>query len=108
MEDAYSVPQLLVHFDHQARLFRVELFDSKGRAWHREYNDDYVGRNGTAGGFFAYPLDGVTFAGNGNKTFTVPDGTYVAKVSVLKALGDSSNPAHWETWTSPQFVIDRP
>jgi minor extracellular serine protease Vpr len=30
------------------------------------------------------------------------------KVSVLKALGDESNPAHWETWTSPSFVIARP
>ena len=26
----------------------------------------------------------------------------------LKALGDSSNPADWETWTSPPITIDRP
>jgi minor extracellular serine protease Vpr len=106
MQDAFNVPQLLVHFDHQARLFRVEIFDAKGKAWHREYNEEYMGRNSTATGFFAFPLDGVTFAGN--KSYTLPDGTYTAKVSVLKALGDESNPAHWETWTSPAFVIDRP
>ena len=26
----------------------------------------------------------------------------------LKANGDPANPAHWETWTSPNFTIDRP
>ena len=39
---------------------------------------------------------------------TVPNGQYVVKVSVLKALGDESNPAHWETWTSPVITIARP
>ena len=29
-------------------------------------------------------------------------------LSVLKALGDAANPAHWETWTSPVITIDRP
>ena len=29
-------------------------------------------------------------------------------VSVLKALGDENNPAHWETWTSPEITIARP
>jgi len=95
-----------VHLDHQARLFRVELFAQNGKSWHRAYNEDYVGRNSTSTSFFAYPFDGTTFAGN--KTYTLPDGTYYARISVLKALGDSANPAHWETWTSPMFVIDRP
>ncbi|HXW09881.1 MAG TPA: S8 family serine peptidase, partial [Steroidobacteraceae bacterium] len=106
MTNAFNVPQLLVHLDHQVRLFRVEIFDSNGKAWHREYNEDYVGRNSTATGFFTFALDGVTTAGN--KSYTLPEGTYTAKVSVLKALGDAANPAHWETWTSPAFVIDRP
>jgi hypothetical protein len=109
MTDAYNVPSLLVHFDHQSRLFRVEIFDQAGKPWHRAYNEDYMPRNSTTTGntaYFAFPLDGTTFAGN--KTYTLPDGTYYAKISVLKALGDSSNPAHWETWTSPLFVIDRP
>ena len=63
-------------------------------------------RNSTSTGFFAFGLDGTAFAGN--KSYTLPDGTYLAKISVLKALGDSATPAHWETWTSPMFVIDRP
>jgi hypothetical protein len=32
----------------------------------------------------------------------------VVKVSVLKALGDPDNPAHWETWTSPVITLARP
>ncbi len=106
MVNAYNIPFFLVHFEHQARLFRVEIFSEKGKAWHRAYNEDYMPRNSTSTGFFAYPFDGTTFAGN--KTYTLPDGKYYAKISVLKALGDASNPAHWETWTSPMFVIDRP
>jgi minor extracellular serine protease Vpr len=101
-----DVPNFLVHFEHQARLFRVEIFDANGKAWHRAYNEEYLGRNSTSTSFFAYPFDGYTVAGK--KTYTVPDGTYYAKISVLKALGDDDNPDHWETWTSPMFVIDRP
>ena len=44
---------------------------------------------------------------NGAKLVTVPNGSYVMKVSVLKALGDDNNPADWETWTSPAFTITR-
>jgi minor extracellular serine protease Vpr len=42
------------------------------------------------------------------KSYVVPDGRYILTLSVLKALGDPDNPAHWETWTSPAFAIDRP
>jgi hypothetical protein len=101
-----DIPYFLIHFEHQSRLLRVEIFDQSGKAWHRAYDEDYMPRNSSSTGFYSFPFDGTTFAGN--KTYTVPDGTYYAKISVLKALGDSSNPAHWETWTSPMFVIDRP
>jgi subtilisin family serine protease len=102
----FDIPYLLVHLDHQSRLFRVEIFGDTGKAWHRAYNEDYMPRNSTGTGFFAFEIDGTTFAGN--KSYVLPDGAYYAKISVLKALGDSSNPAHWETWTSPMFVVDRP
>jgi hypothetical protein len=101
-----DIPFFLAHFDHQSRLFRVEIFSQKGKSWHRAYNLGYMPRNSTSTGFFAFPFDGTTFAGN--KTYTVPDGAYYAVISVLKANGDAGNPAHWETWTSPHFVIDRP
>jgi minor extracellular serine protease Vpr len=102
-----DIPFFLVHLDHQSRLFRMEIFDANsGKAWGRAYNEDYMGRNSTSTGFFAFPFDGYTFSGKIVRM--VPDGTYVAKISVLKALGDENNPMHWETWESPAFVIDRP
>jgi hypothetical protein len=106
MVNALNLPVFLVHLDHQVAKFRVEIFTQGGKAWHRAFNEEYLGRNSTSMSFLAFPWDGTTFAGN--KTYTVPDGTYYAVISVLKAGGDDNNPAHWETWTSPMFVIDRP
>jgi subtilisin family serine protease len=103
-----NLPYVLLHLDHQARLVRIEVRDvASGKSWHRVANEEYVGRNGTATGFFAYAFDGTTTNGGG-KTYTVPNGSYVLEVSVLKALGDESNPAHWERWTSPAFTLARP
>jgi subtilisin family serine protease len=107
-----DIPNFLVHLDHQSRRVRFEAFDANtGKAWHRISDDEYVGRSSTATSFFAFAWDGTTFAGKGknaSQLYTVPDGQYIVKLSVLKALGDESNPAHWETWTSPVITIDRP
>lgn len=104
-----DVPFVLAHLDHQARRFRIEVQEAlSGKAWHRAADYEYIGRNSTATGFFAFAFDGVTVQGSSGKTVTVPNGDYVMIVSVLKALGDGNNPAHWETWTSPAFTIARP
>jgi hypothetical protein len=107
-----DIPYFLMHLDHQSRRIRLEAFDAiTGKAWHRVSDDEYVTRNSTPGGFFAFTWDGTTFTGKGknpNQWRTVPNGQYIVKVSVLKALGDESNPAHWETWTSPVITIARP
>ena len=103
---AGDIPQFVVHQDHQARRVKFEAFSVSGKAWHTISDDEYVGRNSTATSFFVYTWNGTTSAGG--KTHVVPDGQYVAKLSVLKALGDPANPAHWETWTSPVITIDRP
>jgi len=102
-----DTPYLAVHFEHQARIVRMEVFDAiTGKAWHRISQFNYFGRSSTATSFSPLGFDGRTAAGS--KVYTVPNGTYVIRLSVLKALGDESNPAHWETWTSPEFVIARP
>jgi minor extracellular serine protease Vpr len=102
-----DIPFFLVHFEHQSRLARFEVFDAQtGKNWHRFVELAYFGRNSSSAGFFAIPFDGLTF--NGKKINLVPDGEYYIVLSVLKAEGEASNPAHWETWTSPSFVIDRP
>jgi hypothetical protein len=35
----------------------------------------------------------------------VAEGAYQVRVKVLKARGDESNPAHTESWTSPEVRI---
>ena len=71
----------------------------------RAFEEEYLSRNAEAEGFFAEGWAGVVT--KGKKTFAVPNGTYVAKLSILKALGNPFNPAHWETWTSPGILIQR-
>ena len=64
---------------------------------------------GRMGGLATLAWDG-TFQGNqGNngKLRAVADGDYVLEVRVLKALGDPSNPDHWELWNSPALTIER-
>lgn len=102
-----DIPLFLVHFEHQCRRLRIEVFDAvSGRSWNRALEEEYLPRNSTTTSFFAFPWDGITLAGR--KAFTVPNGSYIVKLSVLKALGDENNSADWETWTSPAFAIARP
>ena len=100
-----DIPFFLMHLDHQSRLLRMDVTDTSGRSWHRAFQTEYLGRNSAATGFFAFTWDGTTTAGN--KTYVVPNGQYRVTVSVLKALGDAADPAHWETWTSPVVTIQR-
>jgi subtilisin family serine protease len=116
----YDIPYLLVHFEHQSQLFRVEIVDATtGKLIHPVFNtafyEEYLPRNSTTGGFYAFGWDGYRMhkdgfwgIANANLTGAVPDGEYMLVLHVLKANGQANNPAHWETWTSPMFVIDRP
>lgn len=107
-----DIPYFLLHLDHLSRRITLEAYDAAtGALVGKVSEDEYVTRNSTPGGFFAFVWDGVTFRGKpGNPLAvrTAPNGQYVVKVKVLKALGDESNPDHWETWTSPTITIARP
>jgi hypothetical protein len=101
------VPQFLVHFDHHARRLQIDVFEAGTMSpRHRALRADYLPRSGPAEGFVAFAWDGTTT--DGNNTFTLPDGQYVIRVSVLKALGDKQDPTHWERWESPVITLDRP
>lgn len=110
--EGFDVPYVLVHLDHHSRRLRLEARDAvTGRSYGRISNDEYLPRNSTATGFFAFAWGGDTFRGNGrnaNQWSAAPDGDYIIELSVLKALGDENDPSHWETWTSPMFTIARP
>jgi minor extracellular serine protease Vpr len=102
--DTSSYPYILAHFDHQARRLRVDVFRvSDDKNMGQAINLEYRPRNSTATNFFAFPWDGnVT---KGNNTDSAPDDVYYFKLTLTKALGDSSTQ---ETWTSPNFTVDRP
>lgn len=103
-----DVPFFLIHFGHQSRTVRLDVVEAaSGKSWHRVMETEHFARNASATGFFSFSWDGVTTAGK-KKTFVVPNGQYVVKLSVLKALGDSSNESHWERWDSPVITIARP
>ncbi|MEW6401053.1 MAG: S8 family serine peptidase [Chloroflexota bacterium] len=102
-----DLPYFLVHLDHQSRIFKMEAFNANtGRSIGTIMQLEYMIRNSTSTGIFAFTWDGTTT--KGRREFTAPDGQYYVKISVLKALGNPRNAADWETWTSPVFTLDRP
>lgn len=99
-------PAILVHFNHAPQLVQATVLDAKtGRDFHVAFSAPYQPRNSTSGGYYGYGWDGTT--SNGKQVTTVPNGQYVLKLTVVKALGDASVPADVETWTSPTFTVAR-
>ena len=112
-----DVPYFLAHLRHQSRKLEFTVVDAatghelSGKGQNpNAIIENYLPRNATAGGFFAWEWDGKLSKNvKGTKTRNdVPNGTYKVVMKVLKALGDPANPAHTETWTSPSFTIARP
>lgn len=114
-----DVPYFLVHLDHQAQKLEMEILDARTRRpVHPVFNKfvdlEYVPRNSTAAGFFSFAWDGTRIHSNmdqgqgPNSLFKqVPNGTYIVRIRVLKALGNPNNSAHWETWESPPITLER-
>jgi len=109
-------PILFFHLNHQVRKLNLQVFKADGSAVHPMFNyvdqEQYLARNSTATSFFEIDWDGMRSqdngGGNGDHRKTVPNGTYILKLSVLKALGSESNAADWETFTSPPITLARP
>lgn len=105
-----DIPVFWVQLAHQLRSLTGEVFmvDRKGRSipYYRAFHEDYLPRNAASNNVWSFTFNGTTVAGT--TTMVVPDGQYYVVLKGLKALGDPNNPAHWETWTSPVFTIDRP
>jgi len=108
-----DVPILLYHLNHQARKLNVQVLSADGSLVHPVFNYaakfQYLPRNSTATSFFEFDWDGTRGQDNGNdKRKVLPNGTYRLRLSVLKALGDESNAADWETFTTPPITLARP
>lgn len=96
-----QVAYVLFHLDHQVRYIRLEVFEAAtGRAYGRVFQQNYVGRNSAATSFFV-----LTWDGKDRRGVPVPNGTYVLRFSLLKALGTDADPSHIESWTSPPITV---
>jgi hypothetical protein len=111
-----DVPILLYHLNHQVRQLDVQIYKTNGSPVHPVFNYatqlDYLARNSAATSFFEFDWDGTrsqdSGGGSGDHRKDVPNGIYVLKLSVLKALGNAGNPADWETFTTPPITLARP
>jgi minor extracellular serine protease Vpr len=111
-----DLPILLYHLNHQVRALNVQVYKADGSPVQPVFNYatrlEYLGRNSAATSFFEFDWDGTRSqdngGGNGDHRKVVPNGTYVLKLSVLKALGAASNAADWETFTTPPITLARP
>lgn len=111
-----DIPIVLFHLNHQVRNLNVQVYKANGSPVHPVFNYatqlEFLPRNSTATTFFEFDWDGTRSqdngSGNGDHRKVVPNGTYILKLSVLKALGNASNPADWETFTSPPITLARP
>jgi minor extracellular serine protease Vpr len=110
-----NFPILLFHLNHQVRRLNIQVFKADGSAVHPVYNyvtqQEFLGRNSAATTFFEFDWDGTRAQdnglGNGDHRKAVPNGRYILKLSVLKALGDAGNSADSETFTTPPITLDR-
>jgi minor extracellular serine protease Vpr len=111
-----DIPILLFHLNHQARRLNIQAYKADGSPVHPVFNYvtqlEYLARNSTAGAFFEFDWDGTRVqdngGGNGNHRKAVPNGRYILKLSILKALGNASDAADWETFTTPPITLARP
>ena len=111
-----DIPIVLYHLNHQVRQLNVQVLKADGSPVHPVFNYatqlSFLPRNSAATSFFEFDWDGTRSqdngGGNGDHRKVVPNGTYVLKLSILKALGNASNPADWETFTSPPITLARP
>ena len=116
-----DIPYFLIHFEHQVEKLQATILNASTMTpvhpvFNKGIDEEYLPRNSTATGFFAFGWDGSRIHSNGynGKGYTkdltkpLPDGEYVVEIKALKANGAAGNPAHWETWTSPVIAIDRP
>ncbi|CAD5369226.1 Peptidase S8 [Rubrivivax sp. A210] len=107
-----DIPFFLIHLDHHSERVLLEALDAAtGNVVGRVSLDEWVTRNGSPTGFFAFAWDGQVFKKDPaklNQWSVAPNGSYIVRVTVTKALADKKNPAHFETWSSPVITVARP
>ncbi|MBI0446617.1 S8 family serine peptidase [Deinococcus sp. DB0503] len=106
-----DAPYLLANLAHQIRTLTFELLDANGNVvdtlgkynyLSRDCTDDYTKTSSTCTAFEAFDWDGKLSNGQ-----DAPNGLYQLRLRALKPLGDESNPAHTEVYTSQRFAVVR-
>ncbi|MFK7602674.1 S8 family serine peptidase [Deinococcus sp. SM5_A1] len=106
-----DAPYLVTNFAHQIRTLTFDLLDGNGAVVDTLSQSDYLARNCTndlakqSASCDAYSL--LDWDGKLSNGKDAPAGTYALRLRALKPLGDASNPAHTETYTSQQFKVVR-
>ena len=97
---------LLVNFAHQAEKVRIDAVAANGKRFDRVYEERYRGRHASpvAAPNLSY-FSPLAWDGTDWKGAQVPNGEYTLILSVLKPLGDETNPAHWQTFTSNTVTV---
>jgi minor extracellular serine protease Vpr len=113
LSDANNTPALAFSRYRPVRRVVVEVVNNDGSPVDPRFNKvtvaDNLGRSAHQFSVNVLPLtNGTAFAEKGAGNLVLPDGTYRFKISSLKALGDESNPAHWDIVTTANFTIERP
>ena len=102
-----DIPFFWFILNHQSQKMVMKIYEAgTDKGWGKFVKELYVPRSSSLSSYYEFAFDGYTV--KSGKTLKVPDGTYYAVVKILKANGDPTNPDHFEYWTSPEFVIDRP
>lgn len=105
-------PTILAQLSHQSRRIRLDVLDSTGNLVDTVAEYNYNARNctnnlanvtSTCDAYSSFNWDGKLSNGN-----NAPNGVYELRLRVLKALGDESNAADTETYTSQNFAVVRP
>ena len=103
-----DIAYVVAHFEHQSSLVKLEIVPLRQVGGARDltvFQTEYFGRNSEPEAIFAFEWDGSALVNN--RRTPLPMGDYRLELSVLKALGNPADPAHWETWTSPVITIGR-
>jgi minor extracellular serine protease Vpr len=103
-----DLPSIIFHLDHQAQRLTIDVINNRGVTVGRAVDLQYLPRSATPTGAFVLTWDGTYTAQGFKRMRTADDGRYRLRLTVEKPLADRSNPAHFETWDSPPFVLDRP
>jgi minor extracellular serine protease Vpr len=102
-----DVPNYLLHLDFQSRRATFTAYDATGVTPLGEaMSFDNLPRNSSGTTVFSFAWDG--FVGPTGDRTQLPNGEYVLKLTLVKALGDPSNPAHVETAPFAKVKIQRP